>query len=169
MVFRFWIFALTYVDGYVILARKIKGLHQMRNYRTIKTKPVRSGPPPVAKYSSKLFATLAQQTKFVDPKLGAQWRTLVGDELAHLCRPGRLTGGRTGCTLEVFTQNAASAAKVQFEAETIRQRVNVFLGPDTVARISVLHREDVGNSTGSELNSALSRFRSTFSDRNESR
>lgn len=136
----------------------------MRYSRTVNTKPARSGPPAVAKYSNRLFAHLAQRTKFVDPQLGAQWRRLVGDELAALCRPGRLTGGRGGRTLEIFAQNAAAAAKVQFQAETIRQRVNVFLGPDTVGRISVRHRENACSSRESGLESALSRFRSTVAD-----
>ena len=46
--------------------------------------------------------------------------------------------GRAGAkALEVFTANGAAAARVQFEAENIRAKVNDYLGPGAVGRIIV--------------------------------
>ncbi|MEL7237662.1 MAG: hypothetical protein AAGK78_02280, partial [Planctomycetota bacterium] len=44
--------------------------------------------------------------------------------------------------------NAAAAARLSFDAETIRCRVNAYLGPDTVARIAVKTRESAPSPTG---------------------
>ena len=136
--------------------------------RPIKTRPPIPAAPSVGKFSAGVFADLAKSTRYVDPKLAADWPKIVGEETADLCRPGRLTGGHRGRTLEVFAANAAAAAKVQFEAEAIRRKVNDFLGPDTVGRLSVIHKEEPRRSDPNDdpetpLGSALSRFRASVS------
>lgn len=150
--------------------------------KSVKTRPVRAALPAVSRYSSKVLTGLAQRTKYVDPALAERWRSLVGDELASLARPGRLTGGRTGRTLEVIAQTAAAAARVNFDAETIRRKVNTYLGPDTVGRITVLIRSggqstadirdgpdgpsgDTTNAPSPPLGSALSRFRASVTQK----
>lgn len=130
----------------------------MRPYRSIKTKPRRSGPPRASKYTSALVANLARHTKFVDPNLSERWTAIVGREIAELCRPGRLTGGKSGRTLEVFAKNAAAAARVQFETETLKRQLNDYLGPGAVARIAVRHRETGQQHDEKPVKPALSRF-----------
>lgn len=129
------------------------------------TKPVRSAPPGVGRIAARIFSDLARQTRYVDPNLAADWPRIVGPKIAGLCRPGRLTGGRLGRTLEVFAPNGAAAARVQFEAEAIRRRVNEFLGPGAVGRIAVRQaaaRLGEGGE-GAGLESALGRFRAAVS------
>lgn len=127
-----------------------------------KTRPARPAPPAIGRYSAKIFADLAGRTRFVDPALAANWTALVGGEIAALCRPGRLTGGRVGATLELHAPSAAAAARAQFEAESIRRRLNDYLGPGRVGRITVLHLQGRASTGGSGLDGALSRFRASL-------
>jgi len=136
--------------------------------RPIKTRPPIPAAPTVGRFSANVFAGLAKSTKYVDPKLATNWAKIIGEESADLCRPGRLTGGRTGRTLEIFARNATAAAKIHFEAEAIRRKVNDFLGPDAVGRLTIIHKEEPNRSTPAEdtatpLGSALSRFRASVS------
>ncbi len=132
----------------------------------VKTRPAREPPPAIGRYSSKIFADLAGRTNYVDPALAARWADLVGPEIAALCRPGRLTGGRIGATLEVFARNGATASRAQFEAETIRRRLNDYLGPGRVGRITVLQRAaNPAAEPSGPLGAALSRFRASVSQK----
>lgn len=138
----------------------------------IDTRPARPAPPAIGRYGAKVFAHLARETRYADPALAENWPTLAGPELADLCRPGRLTGARGGA-LEVFVPHGAAAARVQFEAEALRRRVNEYLGPDRVGRIVVRQaggpplRAKSQSATGvggtSPLDGALSRFRGGIS------
>lgn len=102
------------------------------------TKPVRKPAPPFARLSSGLIEGLALKTRFVDPALIGRWTELAGPELSKLCRPGRMTGGREGRTLEVIVAHGAAAASVEFAAETLRRRLNGYFGPNAIARIAVI-------------------------------
>lgn len=102
------------------------------------TRPARPGPPPLGKVSAGLLEDLARRTRFVDPDLIARWPALAGPEIARLCRPGRLTGGRDGRTLEIIVPHGAAAASVEFASETLRRRLNDYFGPNAIARISVI-------------------------------
>lgn len=128
----------------------------------LKTRPARPAPPAIGRYSAKIFADLAGRTRFVDPALAANWTTLVGAEIAALCRPGRLTGGQVGATLELHAPHAAAAARTQFEAEAIRRRLNNYLGPGRIGRITVLHLQGPAPVGESGLDGALSRFRASL-------
>ncbi|MEM9706506.1 MAG: DciA family protein [Pseudomonadota bacterium] len=122
--------------------------------RSVKTRPVRSAPPPLAKYTRSIFAGLAKHTSYIDPALSDHWSGIVGREIADLCRPGRLRGGRTNATLELVAISSAAAAAVQFHDGEIRSKVNAYFGANTVARISVTAaaarhpNQSVGNATG---------------------
>lgn len=137
----------------------------------IKTRPARKASPPVGRFTASVFSDLAQKTKFVDPALARAWPRIVGEEIAALCRPGRLTGAKAGRTLEVVVPNGAAAARVQFESGRIRENVNAFLGPGVVARIGV--RQAGGKApkpprdgeNAARLDSALGRFRASFAAR----
>lgn len=134
-----------------------------------RTRPARPAPPAIGRYAAKVFADLARQTRYVDPDLAAEWPRIVGRELALLCRPGRLTGGRIGRTLEILAATGAGATKVQFEAEAIRRRMNEVLGPGVVGRVIVRQTSTLpAGGDGARLKTALSRFRAAIALRNRS-
>lgn len=118
------------------------------------TRGPRASAPTLSRFSSAILADLAKRTRFVDPEMIANWPTLAGPELSKLCRPGRLTGGREGRTLEVVVPHGAAAASVEFAAETLRRRLNDYFGPDAIARIAV-----VQGPKGPPPAGGLSRFR----------
>lgn len=119
------------------------------------TKAARAAAPPLARFASALIADLARQTRFVDPDIAARWTELAGPELSKLCRPGRLTGGASGRTLEVIVPHGAAAASVEFAAETLRRRLNSYFGPNAIERIAVLQ----GPSPKGPEKPRLARFR----------
>lgn len=70
--------------------------------------------------------------------LEPRWREIVGDRLARVTRPQKLTKGRSGAggVLELRVAGAA-ALLVQHQSEDILQRVNLFLGPGSVDRLRI--------------------------------
>ncbi len=81
----------------------------------------------------------------LDAKLGRgagalepRWREIVGERLARVTRPQKLTRGRDGKggTLELRVAGPA-ALLVQHQSEEILQRVNLFLGPGSVEKLRI--------------------------------
>ena len=70
--------------------------------------------------------------------LEPRWREIVGDRLARVTRPQKLTKGRGGAggTLELRVAGPA-ALLVQHQSEDILARVNLFLGPGSVDRLRI--------------------------------
>lgn len=70
--------------------------------------------------------------------LEPRWREIVGDRLARVTRPQKLTKGRGGAggVLELRVAGAA-ALLVQHQSEDILQRVNLFLGAGAVDRLRI--------------------------------
>ena len=78
--------------------------------------------------------------------LVAAWPEIVGAELAAKCRPVKISagsapgrqqaGGRRGRTL-VLSASRASALDIDYAADRIIARVNAYLGPGAIGRISV--------------------------------
>ena len=70
--------------------------------------------------------------------LEPRWTEIVGDRLARVTRPQKLTRGRGGAggTLELRVAGPA-ALLVQHQSEEILQRVNLFLGPGSVDRLRI--------------------------------
>lgn len=130
------------------------------------TRPARQGPPHLRRYAAGIVAGLARKTKFVDPALGVDWPAIVGAEIAALCRPGKLSGGRFGRTLEVIAPNGAAAARVKFEAASIRRKVNDVLGPGVVGHISVRQSAAIAEADP-RLEAVLSRFRASVRRRKD--
>lgn len=130
----------------------------MTDAKPIRTRPARRAAPPVGRYTAAIFADLAEKTRFADPQLAARWGAIVGPEIAALCRPGRLTGAGAGRTLELVVRDGAAAARVEFEAEAIRRRLNDALGPGMIGRLSVRQKAGAAPSDP-RLAAALSRFR----------
>lgn len=138
------------------------------------TRAARAPAPGLGRFTGEVIEGLARQTRFVDPELIARWPVLAGPELSKLCRPGRLTGGREGRTLEVVVPHGAAAASVEFASETLKRRLNDYFGPNAIVRIAVVQgaapktggnqpsaREGAQTSTGphSRSGGGLSRFR----------
>jgi len=119
------------------------------------TRGPRAAAPPLSRFASALIADLARRTRFVDPDIAARWTELAGPEISRMCRPGRLTGGTAGRTLEVIVPHGAAAASVEFAAETLRRRLNDYFGPNAIDRIAVLQ----GPAPAGAPKPRLSRFR----------
>ncbi len=70
--------------------------------------------------------------------LEPRWREIVGDRLAGVSRPQKLTRGRDGQggTLELRVAGPA-ALLVQHQAEDILARVNLFLGEGAVTKLRI--------------------------------
>jgi hypothetical protein len=70
--------------------------------------------------------------------LEPRWREIVGDRLAGVSRPQKLTRGRDGQggTLELRVAGPA-ALLVQHQAEDILARVNLFLGTGAVTKLRI--------------------------------
>ncbi len=143
-----------------------------------RSRPVRKAPPRLQRFSSRVLTSLARQTRFMDPALGQRWSEIVGEEIAMLCWPGRLSPGRQHRTLEVITPNGATATKLTYQTEQILSAVNKIMGPRAVTHISIKQnsktRQDSettsrpyagGNAAGNNdeeltLDEVLARFRS---------
>ncbi len=119
------------------------------------TRGPRPAAPPLARAASALVADLARKTRFVDPDLAVRWTEFAGPEISKLCRPGRLSGGTHGRTLEVIVPHGAAAASVEFAAETLRRRLNSFFGPNAIERIAVVQ----GPAPAADARPRFSRFR----------
>lgn len=102
------------------------------------TRGVRPAAPGLSRISAKVLEGLARQTRFVDPELIARWTAIAGPEISRMCRPGRLTGGREGRTLEVIVPHGAAAASVEFASETLKKRLNDYFGPNAIVRIAIV-------------------------------
>lgn len=118
------------------------------------TRGARSGPPALSRFSAGVLQSLAAKTRYVDPDLIANWPALAGPEISRLCRPGRLTGGRGGRTLEVVVAHGAAAAAVEFASEELLRRLNAYFGPNGVERIAITRGRAAEPRAG-----RLSRFR----------
>jgi hypothetical protein len=70
--------------------------------------------------------------------LEPRWSEIVGDRLARVTRPQKLTKGRGGAggTLELRVAGPA-ALLVQHQSEDILARVNLFLGPGSVEKLRI--------------------------------
>ncbi len=142
------------------------------------TRPVRRAAPKIGRASASVFSRLLKKTSYAEPGLCDHWPDIAGPEIAALCRPGRLTGRGPGRTLEIHAPSGAAAAQLQMQTEALLARVNRYLGPGAVARITIVqsavgplqaepsqpapHNE--GDNT--PLGTALSSFRTAISRKN---
>jgi len=100
---------------------------------------------PLPRPAPKAGRALQKLIKDLDAKFGRgagalepRWREIVGDRLARVTRPQKLTKGRGGAggVLELRVAGAA-ALLVQHQSEDILQRVNLFLGTGAVDRLRI--------------------------------
>lgn len=75
---------------------------------------------------------------FATSRLLTHWAEIVGDELARICRPVKVSWsqGGFGGTL-VVQADGAHAPLVQMQAERIRERVNACHGHAAIARLRI--------------------------------
>lgn len=76
---------------------------------------------------------------FAELRLLTEWRAIVGESLAAICRPMKVTyreRGGLGAVL-VLTAEGARAPEVEMEKARIIERVNAFYGYRAVSRIRI--------------------------------
>lgn len=100
---------------------------------------------PAPRPAPKAGRALQGLIKELDAKFGRgasalepRWREIVGDRLARVTRPQKLTKGRGGAggTLELRVAGPA-ALLVQHQSEDIIARVNLFLGAGSVDKLRI--------------------------------
>lgn len=100
---------------------------------------------PMPRPAPKAGRSLAPLIKELDAKFGRgagalepRWREIVGDQLARVTRPQKLTKGRAGSggTLELRVAGPA-ALLVQHQSADILARVNLFLGAGAVDKLRI--------------------------------
>ena len=104
--------------------------------RYAKTKPVRPGPGTIGVAAMRLTRKKLPQKAATLSRLKVQWTEIVGEQLARLCRPEKLTPAKGGRRLTLMVIPAA-AGLVQHQSEIIRQRVSVAAGGD-ITNIKIL-------------------------------
>ncbi|MBF0665642.1 MAG: DUF721 domain-containing protein [Brevundimonas sp.] len=100
---------------------------------------------PAPRPAPKAGRALQGLIKELDAKFGRgatalepRWTEIVGERLARVTRPQKLSKGRGGAggTLELRVAGPA-ALLVQHQSEEILQRVNLFLGPGSVEKLRI--------------------------------
>ncbi|MEO0697027.1 MAG: DUF721 domain-containing protein [Pseudomonadota bacterium] len=89
------------------------------------------------RYSRDILARVARSTRYVDPTLAEKWPDIVGADISAICRPGRLSGGRQGRTLEIHVNSSAAAAAVEFNERAIIDSLNEYYGPGVIGHVRV--------------------------------
>ena len=103
-----------------------------------RTRPVPRPAPRAGKALTPLIKKLDEQFGRGAGALEPRWREIVGDRLARVTRPQKLTKGKGGQpgVLELRVAGAA-ALLIQHQSEDILARVNLFLGAGTVDRLRI--------------------------------
>ena len=111
-------------------------VHEILSRR--RTRPLPRPAPRAGRALQKLIKDLDDKFGRGPGALEARWREIVGERLARVSRPQKLTKGRGGAagTLELRVVGAA-ALLVQHQSEDILQRVNLFLGAGTVDKLRI--------------------------------
>ncbi len=100
--------------------------------RYAKAKPVHPGPGTLGKAAMRLTRKALPQKGATLSRLRLQWEQIVGEQLARLCRPEKLSPTKGGRKL-TLTVIPAAAGLVQHQSEMIRQRVSVTAGGNITA------------------------------------
>ncbi|MCR9080294.1 MAG: DciA family protein [Hyphomonadaceae bacterium] len=100
--------------------------------RYAKAKPVHPGPGTIGKAAMRLTRKALPKSGATLSRLKVQWPDIVGEQLARLCHPEKLTPAKGGRRLTLMVIPAA-AGLVQHQSEMIRQRVSVAAGGDITA------------------------------------
>lgn len=103
-----------------------------------RTRPAWRPPPPAGQALTGLIKALDARFGQGVGGLEARWPEIVGEPLARVSQPQKLTRGRGSQpgTLEIRVAGPA-AAFVQHQSEDILKRVNLFLGEGAVGRLRI--------------------------------
>lgn len=103
-----------------------------------RTRPLPRPAPKAGKALHKLVRDLDDRFGKGASALEPRWREIVGERLARVTRPQKLTKGRgnAGGTLELKVAGAA-ALLVQHQSQEIIDKVNLFLGAGSVERLRI--------------------------------
>ncbi|MGQ2990492.1 MAG: DUF721 domain-containing protein [Brevundimonas sp.] len=103
-----------------------------------RTRPAPRPAPPVGRALTKFVRELDEKYGRGAGALEPRWREIVGDQLARVTRPQKLSKGRggTGGVLELRVAGPA-ALLVQHQSAEILSRVNLFLGAGSVDRLRI--------------------------------
>ncbi len=103
-----------------------------------RTRPMPRPTPPAGRALAPLIRELDEKFGRGAGALEPRWREIVGDQLARVTRPQKLTKGRAGGggTLELRVAGPA-ALLVQHQSADILARVNLFLGPGAVEKLRI--------------------------------
>lgn len=103
-----------------------------------RTRPALRPPPPAGKSLAPLIRELDDRFGKGAGALESRWREIVGDRLAAVTRPQKLTKGRGGQPGVLELRVAGPAALlVQHQSAEILSRVNLFLGAGAVDRLRI--------------------------------
>lgn len=103
-----------------------------------KTRPAPRPAPPAGRSLAPLIRELDRKFGRGAEALQPRWREIVGERLARVTEPVKLTRGRAnaGGTLELRVAGAA-ALLVQHQSAEIIERVNLFLGAGSVEKLRI--------------------------------
>jgi hypothetical protein len=103
-----------------------------------RTRPMPRPAPPAGRALAPLIRELDEKFGRGAGALEPRWREIVGDQLARVTRPQKLTRGRggSGGTLELRVAGPA-ALLVQHQSADILARVNLFLGAGAVDKLRI--------------------------------
>lgn len=103
-----------------------------------RTRPAPRPAPPAGRSLQPFLKGLDDRFGKGASALEPRWREIVGDQLARVTRPQKLTRGRgaTGGTLELRVAGPA-ALLVQHQSADILARVNLFLGEGSVDKLRI--------------------------------
>ncbi len=108
-----------------------------------RTRPAPRPAPPAGRALTGFIKELDEKFGRGASALEPRWREIVGDQLARVTRPQKLTRGKAGPdgkkmggTLELRVAGPA-ALLVQHQSAEILSRVNLFLGPGAVDKLRI--------------------------------
>lgn len=103
-----------------------------------RTRPAPRPAPPAGRSLAPLIRELDKKYGRGAEALQPRWREIVGERLARVTEPVKLTRGRAnaGGTLELRVAGAA-ALLVQHQSAEIIERVNLFLGSGAVEKLRI--------------------------------
>ncbi len=109
------------VRGWKEVVEEEAALARLASSRAI---PAYRAAPPVGRALTRALAPLLKQAGPAPGTLAARWPEIVGERLAAVTEPVKVTPGRGGATLTIRAPSAA-APMIQHAADHIIQRVNL--------------------------------------------
>ena len=81
-----------------------------------------------------------QRAGFPDATLVLRWREIVGDDIARIAEPLRLSEGPEGAVLTLKCE-AGAAVFLQHQTRDLLERLATYLGPSRIARVRLVPGE----------------------------